>query len=201
MLIHYVAKAKKCPNLHAFIHDSKRFILYNRSIIEQAPLQPYCRLRPAIMVHSNERDEQAPTDSGITSEFHGQPVFAHSSAAKYPDTVTEDPNYSYGDSTFGQRHSPNKNYGVQNLGLYTTPTIYSASDTSTRPLPWDKGYITHLATDLFDTIKSYTSDVETLRRVSKLLPDLLRAFALKLGHKAQTSMQRDVSYFVHKYRR
>ncbi|KAI9777342.1 MAG: hypothetical protein M1839_008950 [Geoglossum umbratile] len=34
--------AKKSPNLHAFIHDSKRFILYNRSIIEEAPLQTYC---------------------------------------------------------------------------------------------------------------------------------------------------------------
>ncbi|KAH0563496.1 hypothetical protein GP486_001931 [Trichoglossum hirsutum] len=34
--------AKKSPNLHAFVHDSKRFILYNRSIIEEAPLQAYC---------------------------------------------------------------------------------------------------------------------------------------------------------------
>jgi WD40 repeat protein len=28
--------------LHAFIHDAKRFALYNRSVIEQAPLQLYC---------------------------------------------------------------------------------------------------------------------------------------------------------------
>jgi WD40 repeat protein len=28
--------------LHAFIHDAKRFALYNRLIIEQAPLQLYC---------------------------------------------------------------------------------------------------------------------------------------------------------------
>ncbi|KAI9862929.1 MAG: hypothetical protein M1813_004102 [Trichoglossum hirsutum] len=34
--------AKKSPNFHAFIYDSKRFILYNRSIIEEAPLQTYC---------------------------------------------------------------------------------------------------------------------------------------------------------------
>ena len=38
----YVTKAIKSPNLHAFIHDSRRFILYNRSIIEEAPLQTYC---------------------------------------------------------------------------------------------------------------------------------------------------------------
>jgi WD40 repeat protein len=31
----------KCPNLHAFVYDAKRFALYNRSVIEQAPLQLY----------------------------------------------------------------------------------------------------------------------------------------------------------------
>ncbi|PQE30882.1 hypothetical protein CJF32_00011342 [Rutstroemia sp. NJR-2017a WRK4] len=30
------------PNLHAFIHDAKRFALYSRSVIEQTPLQSYC---------------------------------------------------------------------------------------------------------------------------------------------------------------
>ncbi|KAH8659280.1 vegetative incompatibility protein HET-E-1 [Tricladium varicosporioides] len=30
------------PNLHAFIHDIKRFALYNRPLIEQTPLQLYC---------------------------------------------------------------------------------------------------------------------------------------------------------------
>ncbi|KAH9203212.1 hypothetical protein DL95DRAFT_399572, partial [Leptodontidium sp. 2 PMI_412] len=34
--------ATESPNLHAFIHDAKRFALYNRSVIEQAPLQLYC---------------------------------------------------------------------------------------------------------------------------------------------------------------
>ena len=28
--------------MHAFIHDAKRFALYNRLVIEQAPLQLYC---------------------------------------------------------------------------------------------------------------------------------------------------------------
>ncbi|KAF4627666.1 hypothetical protein G7Y89_g10488 [Cudoniella acicularis] len=34
--------ASKSPNLYAFIHDAKRFALYNRSVTEQAPLQLYC---------------------------------------------------------------------------------------------------------------------------------------------------------------
>jgi hypothetical protein len=35
-------KADKSPDLHAFIHDAKRFALYSRSVIELAPLQLYC---------------------------------------------------------------------------------------------------------------------------------------------------------------
>ncbi|KAG4441743.1 hypothetical protein IFR05_002786 [Cadophora sp. M221] len=34
--------ALESPHLRAFIHDAKRFALYNRSVIEQAPLQLYC---------------------------------------------------------------------------------------------------------------------------------------------------------------
>ncbi|KAH8656495.1 hypothetical protein BGZ60DRAFT_507817 [Tricladium varicosporioides] len=35
-------QANKSPNLNAFIHDARRFAIYNRSVIEQAPLQSYC---------------------------------------------------------------------------------------------------------------------------------------------------------------
>ncbi|KAG4437673.1 hypothetical protein IFR05_006835 [Cadophora sp. M221] len=35
-------QATKSPNWHAFIYDIKRFVLYNRLAIEQAPLQLYC---------------------------------------------------------------------------------------------------------------------------------------------------------------
>ncbi|OBT59970.1 hypothetical protein VE03_10641, partial [Pseudogymnoascus sp. 23342-1-I1] len=35
-------QADESPGLHAFIHDARRFVVYNRSVIEQAPLQSYC---------------------------------------------------------------------------------------------------------------------------------------------------------------
>ncbi|KAH6669998.1 hypothetical protein B0J14DRAFT_486233, partial [Halenospora varia] len=35
-------QANESPDLYTFIHDAKRFALYNRSVIEQAPLQSYC---------------------------------------------------------------------------------------------------------------------------------------------------------------
>ncbi|ERF69366.1 hypothetical protein EPUS_08638 [Endocarpon pusillum Z07020] len=36
------ATSDDCPHLSNFIYDAKRFVLYNRSIIEQAPIQTYC---------------------------------------------------------------------------------------------------------------------------------------------------------------
>lgn len=35
-------KVDESPSLHAFVHDAKRFLVYNRSIIEEAPFQAYC---------------------------------------------------------------------------------------------------------------------------------------------------------------
>ena len=34
-------KLDKSPNLYAFVHDARRFAVYNRLVIEQAPLQAY----------------------------------------------------------------------------------------------------------------------------------------------------------------
>jgi hypothetical protein len=33
-----INKVGESPNVHAFIHDARRFALHNRSIIKQAPL-------------------------------------------------------------------------------------------------------------------------------------------------------------------
>jgi hypothetical protein len=37
-----VFKANGNPDLLAIVHDARRFILYNQSIIEESPLQIYC---------------------------------------------------------------------------------------------------------------------------------------------------------------
>ena len=42
ILANYATQASKSPRLYAFTHDAKRFLLYNRSVIEEAPLQIYC---------------------------------------------------------------------------------------------------------------------------------------------------------------
>ena len=64
-----------------------------------------------------------------------------------------------------------------------------------------ESYILDFAEDLFEKILDLQPDPEDVERISELLPDLLKAFALKLGFQAPMPVYRDVMYFVHKYRR
>ncbi|KAH7357337.1 putative WD-repeat protein [Pyrenochaeta sp. MPI-SDFR-AT-0127] len=52
-----------CANLSAFVHDMKRFALYNRAVIEQAPLQVYCSalvFTPAMSIVKRQFAEEVP---------------------------------------------------------------------------------------------------------------------------------------------
>jgi serine/threonine protein kinase len=142
--------------------------------------------------------EQPHTDSGYGSRAHNYSTQTYSSAERYLKSMSEQP---FEASVRERTPTPTDREHIQKLGLYTTETVYSASETSTLPAPRDKSYITDLAVDLFSIVQSCEADKNSLTRISELLPDLLRAFALKLGRNAQTSMHRDVSFFVHKYRR
>ena len=57
-----------------------------------------------------------------------------------------------------------------------------------------------LADNLFSTVKPLRSDFDLRDGIAAILPDLLKDFALKLGHNAPTAMHRDVMAFVHKNR-
>ena len=82
----------------------------------------------------------------------------------------------------------------------TFRTIYS--DASSLPLRKMEAYISELAGDLFSKFRSLLlSDVETMESISRVLPELLKAFALRVGYNAPTQMHRDVMFFVHKNRR
>lgn len=67
----------------------------------------------------------------------------------------------------------------QESGLYSAETIYSMSETSSLSEQPDEGYITDLATDLASTVGSCSR--ETLGRIAKMLPGLLRNSLLRLG--------------------
>ncbi len=140
----------------------------------------------------NEHDEQAPTDSGYASGTHGKPAVTQSYVGKDLEKIIEGTDCTNEDSAIA---------GSQLPDVYAAATMHSASETSSLPPPRDKGYIADLAVELFNSIQPCESRRGTLERISELLPDLLRAFALKLGYKAQTLMHRDISFFVHKHRR
>ncbi|OBT75575.1 hypothetical protein VF21_05831 [Pseudogymnoascus sp. 05NY08] len=42
LILEAYVSVHESPDLHAFIHDARRFAIYSRSIIEQSPLQSYC---------------------------------------------------------------------------------------------------------------------------------------------------------------
>lgn len=79
----------------------------------------------------------------------------------------------------------------QNLELNTMMTEYSVSKDKQH-----ERYMMNLATDLFEEVKTYDADPDTLERLSELLPDLLRAFSVKIGHQARSQTDLDISYFV-----
>ncbi|KAJ2974973.1 hypothetical protein NUW58_g8490 [Xylaria curta] len=80
-----------------------------------------------------------------------------------------------------------------------TATEYSNASSTT--ISRQQGYIRGLAGDLSSKISPLNADDETQRRVSAILPELLKAFALKVGHDTSTKMHGDVMAFVHKHRR
>lgn len=91
------------------------------------------------------------------------------------------------------------NPDLLNMGLYDKDTAYSPSETPSLPPLRSKIYIDDLASQLFRAVASQQPDQETLDRVSRELPDLLRAFSLKIGYRA-TPAQCHIAYFLHKNR-
>lgn len=82
-------------------------------------------------------------------------------------------------------------------GLYRTASVYSGSDVST---PEGREYIAQMASDLFNCLEKYEFDSRTLKRISERIPDLLRAFSVRVAYGTQPQIHRDVAYFVRKHR-
>lgn len=64
-----------------------------------------------------------------------------------------------------------------------------------------ENYVPDLARDLFSKVQFKDFNRQIMDRVLESLPDLLQAFALKIGHNTDNPMHRDVMYLVHKHRR
>lgn len=84
------------------------------------------------------------------------------------------------------------------LEMAAARTIYS--DTSSIASLRKESYIGLFGEDLFTKIVSWQPDAQATERISEVLPELLRAFALKIGHNAPSQIHRDVMVFIHKNR-
>lgn len=125
------------------------------------------------------------------------------------------PAASYTDSgyasapTTGTKVDSLRTHGDQAVAQFTRePVEQDVDDTATEysnvsstTFSRQKHYIRELADDLFSKIGSLNADEKTQTGFSEILPELLKAFALKVGHDAPTQLHRDVMAFVHRHRR
>jgi hypothetical protein len=61
--------------------------------------------------------------------------------------------------------------------------------------------ISEFAIDLFRSLRAILDERNALGVVSMILPDLLKEFAARIRHCAQSMLQKDAAVFVHRYRR
>jgi len=136
-----------------------------------------------------------PTDSGYASARHDK--FEHTQNAlveEYTQSI-EDVRSRLLTDEGNATIKNNTSEGGQNLKDLESDEIRTVySDASSVPALKKESYISELADDLFSKACSEKPDSQTIERISRILPELLKAFALKVGHNASTQMHRDVIF-------
>lgn len=76
-------------------------------------------------------------------------------------------------------------------------TVYSEASSISEPVK--ENYIAELAEEIAKATRPFQPD-DALERISEVLPHLLKAFALSLGHAKSSQTYRDIMVFLHKHR-
>jgi hypothetical protein len=79
-------------------------------------------------------------------------------------------------------------------------TVYSGEGSISGDPELD-AYQSELVDDLVNKMREFETEPETLASIFEQLPLRLKCFALRLGQPGSSKAERDVMYFVHKYRR
>jgi hypothetical protein len=143
-----------------------------------------------------------PTDSGYASTRQGKSEHARSLEVEHWRQRTEEVQSrpSTDEAYPSSRNEPSEyEQDLNDSESDDIRTIYS--DASSLPPLEKESYISELADGLFSTVHSLQPGVQIMDRISRALPELLKAFAFRIGHNAPTQMHRDVMVFVHKNRR
>jgi hypothetical protein len=97
-------------------------------------------------------------------------------------------------------NAPNEEQKMASPELSLARTVYATSAMLTIPTLGDKGYMGELAEQLFGVVNCSGLPRDALDRLSQALPDLLRAFAVKVGYQASSPMHRNVMFYVRRDR-
>lgn len=147
-------------------------------------------------VGKSPTDESSGNSLGMTQEVQTNIIAPPATDSGYEST-------SATESKFGMlmRHEdmeqPTRDIPDQDMS--DTATEYSDESRST--VSKKQGFVRELANELFKAVSSLNANEMIQARVSNSLPELLQAFALKVGYGAKTQMHRDVMAFVYRHRR
>jgi nucleoside phosphorylase len=150
--------------------------------------------QPPSLKHSFARVSTIPT---TVSHTHGFPDMIWSSTGKDSEIVTDATDHTTQDSAL---NAPNEEQKTASPELSSARTVYAPSATLTTPALGDKGYTGELAEQLFGVVNCTGLTRDALDRLSQSLPDLLRAFAVKVGYQAPSPMHRNVMFYVRRDR-
>ncbi|KAL7784115.1 hypothetical protein V8C37DRAFT_363567 [Trichoderma ceciliae] len=163
---------------------------------------------PNLAQQDTERPLINPLPHRSTSNSEG-PQSLTPIPAKLPDadqdTLSTSAAYSLKDSGYASTSTMEREFGISKTcgnqaeqDFDDTATEYSNESIST--LSKKQSYIMELVDDLVKSVGSFDADQETQTRISAILPELLKGFALKVGYNARTQMHRDIMAFVQRHR-
>jgi hypothetical protein len=110
----------------------------------------------------------------------------------------------YSDSGYHSAHNPSSAKDNITTGVGRLAEVDDArteySEAPTIAIQRNKAAVSELADILFEKVATRIPSVGTMRQVIEILPDALKAFALRIGYKAPTQIHRDIMFFIHKHR-
>ncbi|EUC39412.1 hypothetical protein COCCADRAFT_152 [Bipolaris zeicola 26-R-13] len=151
-------------------------------------------LQPPSLKHSFAQASTLPITVSQTYDFSDM---IWSSTGKDSEIVTDAMNHATQDSALNE---PNEEQKISPPELSSAKTVYAPSATLTTPALRGKGYTGKLAEQLFGVVNCTDLTRDALDHLSQSLPDLLRAFAVKVGYQASSPMHRDVMFYVRRDR-
>ncbi|KAF3089936.1 hypothetical protein TWF103_000657 [Orbilia oligospora] len=164
----------------------------------------------AVPKHESEDEDEGARGEGQGS-FHPPPTLTdeHRQYGQQDNleerlSITIATTYTTTNATTTTTDLTTSDTNITTAGLDTDDVETVYSETSRFATSEKENYISELAAVLFheirELLRSDNSETTIWERISIALPELLKAFALKVGYNAPSQMHHDIMFFVHKNR-